>query len=327
MRRSLAALPLAVLVLMSTAGIALADIGNALSPIAVCVGETRVVTVTSEIDRHPTGPQFPDSATITFVSLTGVLPPLNATVSPGPIVDGTVVLPANWTSLPVFTAAADTFSFNLTVTGTNFTAAPFPALVFWDISVNGGPTQTFTTDMTIQANDCTPPTVTINQAAAQADPTGSGPILFDVVFSEPVTGFAAADVVLSGTAGATTAVVTGSGPAYQVAVSGMTGDGTVVATIPAGAAVDAGSNPNDASTSTDNTVTFAASAPPSAAVSPSAAASRVASAAPVPPAPDTSISGSGEGGSSTLPALALLTLIGLAALTVTRLGSRRRDQR
>jgi hypothetical protein len=261
MRRSLAALPLTVLVLMSTAGIALADLGTAPSPIVVCVGETQVVTVTSDIDRHPSGPQFPDSATITFVSLTGVVPPLSATVSPGPIVDGTVVLPANWTSLPIFTAAADTFSFNLTVTGTSFTAHPFPAIVLWDISINGGPTQSFTSDISIQTNDCTPPTVTINQAAAQADPTGSSPILFDVVFSEPVTGFTAADVALSGTAGATTAIVTGTGPSYEVAVSGMTANGTVIATIPAGAVDDAGSNGNGASTSTDNTVTYAAPPP------------------------------------------------------------------
>ena len=59
--------------------------------------------------------------------------------------------------------------------------------------------------------DTTAPTVTINQAAGQSDPTGSSPINFTVVFSEPVTGFATGDVTLSGTAGATTAVVTGSG--------------------------------------------------------------------------------------------------------------------
>ena len=33
------------------------------------------------------------------------------------------------------------------------------------------------------------PTVTINQAAGQADPTNASPINFTVVFSEPVTGF------------------------------------------------------------------------------------------------------------------------------------------
>src|SRR2546422_495470 len=39
------------------------------------------------------------------------------------------------------------------------------------------------------APDTTPPSVTINQAATQADPTSSVPINFTVVFSEPVSGF------------------------------------------------------------------------------------------------------------------------------------------
>ena len=37
--------------------------------------------------------------------------------------------------------------------------------------------------------DITPPTVTINQASGQEDPTNDLPIRFDVVFSEPVSGF------------------------------------------------------------------------------------------------------------------------------------------
>ena len=68
-------------------------------------------------------------------------------------------------------------------------------------------------------------------------------------------------MTLSGTAGATTATVTGSGTTYNVAVSGMTSDGTVIATIPAGGAADAAGNANTASTSTDNTVTRDATAP------------------------------------------------------------------
>jgi hypothetical protein len=63
-------------------------------------------------------------------------------------------------------------------------------------------------------------------------------------------------VALGGTAGATTAVVTGSGTTYNVAVSGMTQSGTVTASIPAGAASDLAGNPSTASTSTDNTVTY-----------------------------------------------------------------------
>ncbi|MBI5854711.1 MAG: cadherin-like domain-containing protein [Nitrospirae bacterium] len=47
-----------------------------------------------------------------------------------------------------------------------------------------------------------------------------------------------------------------SGTTYNVAVTGMTGTGTVVASVGAGAASDAAGNPSAASTSTDNTVTF-----------------------------------------------------------------------
>lgn len=102
------------------------------------------------------------------------------------------------------------------------------------------------------------PSVTINQAAGQADPTTSSPVRFTAVFSEPVSGFATGDVTLAGTAGATTAVVTpaGTGTTFNVAVSGMTSAGTVIATIPAGRATDARGAPNTASTSTDNVVTF-----------------------------------------------------------------------
>ena len=101
-----------------------------------------------------------------------------------------------------------------------------------------------------------PPSVTIDQAAGQADPTSTTPINFTAVFSEGVTGFANSDVTLGGTAGPTTAVVSGGPTTYNVAVSGMTTSGTVTVSIPAGAAQDSGGNGNSASTSTDNSVTF-----------------------------------------------------------------------
>jgi hypothetical protein len=111
--------------------------------------------------------------------------------------------------------------------------------------------------------DTVPPDVTINQAAGQVDPTSATPINFTAVFSEPVTDFTDSDVVLGGTAGATTVVVTeiapNNGTTYNVAVSGMVdcSDGdTVIASIPASMAIDAAGNGNTASTSTDNTVTW-----------------------------------------------------------------------
>jgi peptidyl-Lys metalloendopeptidase len=116
-----------------------------------------------------------------------------------------------------------------------------------------------TTDATLTVD--IPPTVTINQAAAQADPTNTSPINFTVVFSEVTTDFATGDVTLSGTAGATTAAVTGSGTTYNVAVSGMTSGGTVIADIAAGVAHDAAGNANTAATFTDHTVTYNTTAP------------------------------------------------------------------
>jgi hypothetical protein len=114
-------------------------------------------------------------------------------------------------------------------------------------------------DVSVVARAGAGPTVTIDQASGQADPTSGSPVVFTVVFSEPVTGFATGDVSLSGTAGATTAEVSevspNDGTTYRVAVSGMSGSGTVIASISAGVATD-GTNLNVASTSTDNTVTY-----------------------------------------------------------------------
>jgi len=99
--------------------------------------------------------------------------------------------------------------------------------------------------------------VTIDQGLNQIDPTDAVPIAFDVVFSKPVEGFTEEDVEISGTApGDKTVVIQGSGSNYTVYVRGMTGSGTVIASIPAGAAVDSFGNRNLASTSIDNVVTY-----------------------------------------------------------------------
>jgi len=154
-------------------------------------------------------------------------------------------------------------TYNVAVSGmaSNGTViATIPAGVAQNASAQTNNAST-STDNTVTYNlPATPPTVTINQAAAQADPTGASPINFTVVFDQPVTGFATGDVTLSGTAGATTGTVTGSGATYNVAVSGMTGSGTVIATVPANVAQNASAQQNSASTSTDNTVTY--NAPP-----------------------------------------------------------------
>jgi len=107
-----------------------------------------------------------------------------------------------------------------------------------------------------------PPSVTINKASGQDEPTSTSPIHFTAVFSEPVTGFTDSDVTLSGTAGANKAVISGGPATFDIAVSGMTTDGTVIASIPANVAQDADQNGNTASASEDNIVDFNANSPP-----------------------------------------------------------------
>ena len=166
--------------------------------------------------------------------------------------------------------------------------ASLAAGVAQDLATNASLAST-STDNSVQYNqpagDVTPPTVTINQGASQADPTGSPSIVFDVVFSEAVSGFATGDVTLGGTAGATTAVVSGGPTSYTVTVSGMTQTGTVTASIGAIVCVDLANNPNQASTSTDNTVTFNLPAgdvtPPSVAIDQAPAQADPTSVSPV----------------------------------------------
>ena len=106
--------------------------------------------------------------------------------------------------------------------------------------------------------DTTAPTVTINQAAFQVDPTNLDAIVFVALFSEDVTGFEADDINYSGTTapGTLLAEIIGSGSLYQVIVRGMTDSGLVEVSIPANRVQDPSGNYNTASTSTDNQVTY-----------------------------------------------------------------------
>ena len=111
--------------------------------------------------------------------------------------------------------------------------------------------------------DKTGPTVNLEQAAEQADPTNTTPISFTVVFNEPINAatFSASDVVLDwsvpGEITATVAEIAPfNGTVFRIAVSGMDRSGVVTASIPAGVIQDLAGNLNIASTSTDNTVTY-----------------------------------------------------------------------
>ncbi|MGL4424167.1 MAG: peptidoglycan DD-metalloendopeptidase family protein, partial [Gemmataceae bacterium] len=116
-------------------------------------------------------------------------------------------------------------------------------------------------DSIVWGIDSTAPTVTINQAPTQLDPTTTPPFEYVVVFSEPVTGFDVTDLLITGTAGGKTAEITGSGANYIVRITEADTDGTVIVSIVAGAAIDGAGNPSAASTSTDNEITFNSTPP------------------------------------------------------------------
>ena len=80
---------------------------------------------------------------------------------------------------------------------------------------------------TIATADPSAPTVTISQASGGTNPTSTSPIVFDIIFSESVSGFDATDLTLISTAGPVTDSFVGSGADYQVSVTGMSAGGNV----------------------------------------------------------------------------------------------------
>ncbi|MFO0935341.1 MAG: VCBS repeat-containing protein [Gemmataceae bacterium] len=91
------------------------------------------------------------------------------------------------------------------------------------------------------------PTISASSPSGFPVNTGTSPAGFVVTFSEPVTGFTASDVVLSGTAlrGGETVTVTPAdltGTVYNVTVNNLTKLGDVNILIPTGAASDAAGN-------------------------------------------------------------------------------------
>lgn len=123
---------------------------------------------------------------------------------------------------------------------------------------SGVPTANAGSDSVVYDNAA--PTVTIDRAVGQNDSTSTSPINFAVTFSEPVSGFDASDVTLNpGTTGASNLVVTGSGDAYNVAISGMNASGTVSISVATGAAIDGVGNLSLTPNVIDDDVMFALS--------------------------------------------------------------------
>ncbi|MFZ1808551.1 MAG: Ig-like domain-containing protein, partial [Cyclobacteriaceae bacterium] len=143
-------------------------------------------------------------------------------------------------------------TFNITVTGmtgSGTVIANIAAGVLTDVSGNSNLISNSGTTITYN-HDVTGPTVTISVSGS--NPTNANPV-FQVLFNEPinVSSFIPADVSLSGTAGATTAVIAeiapNDGTTFTITASGMTGAGTVIADIAAGVIEDLAANTNSVS--------------------------------------------------------------------------------
>jgi len=124
-----------------------------------------------------------------------------------------------------------------------------------------------TTDSNNYAVDTTLLSVSVEQAKDQADPTNTGPILFNATFSKPVSGFTKEDISFDGSTvsgslvAALSEIAPNDGTTYEISITGMTGKGLVVVSIPANKVMDALGNQNSASTGKDNTVTFDTTSP------------------------------------------------------------------
>lgn len=137
-----------------------------------------------------------------------------------------------------------------------------------DLAGNGNSTSGNPGCAAAEPNNCvtytdnTDPTVTINQTGSQLDPTNALPINFTVQFSEPINTatFTAADITQSGTAASVVWNIANSGDNRIFTLSATSsGYGTIVPSIAINRVTDLSGNNNAASTSTDNSVTFAAS--------------------------------------------------------------------
>ncbi|WP_165821254.1 Ig-like domain-containing protein [Nocardioides gansuensis] len=204
-------------------------------------------------------PEAPSAPQLTTASDTGSSPTDRVTNDPTPTLTGTaepgstVTVFAVGTAVGTGVATAGTYSITTSVLGEGSQTLTAAAT---DGAGNTGPASSGT-QVTI---DTLRPAVTVDQQAGQADPTNSEPINYGVRFSEPVTGFTADDVELRAPAGAT-ALVTGTGATYNVAVTAMTTDGTVTIRVASEAAHDLAGNGNHPSTSTDDSVTRDTAAP------------------------------------------------------------------
>jgi hypothetical protein len=169
-----------------------------------------------------------------------------------PTIEGTAI-PG---SVVVLTSSLDGVLGNATTDGSgDWAFTPASPLSEGDHTITGTAGGSVASDPLVVSIDSTGPGVTVEVDAAQDQPAAAAPVNFDIAFSEAVTGFDIADVILTGSAIPSNPQLTmGAGNAYDFAVLDFAGEGEVVVSVPENMVTDAAGNGNTASTSLDNVV-------------------------------------------------------------------------
>jgi hypothetical protein len=211
--------------------------------------------------------------TVTVNQATGQADPTGTTPINFTVVFSEAIVVSTFTTADITSAGSVTWNitnpsgdrrnFTLTATAISQTSLVLTPTItagrVTDDAGNGNQAST-STDNSVTFGDTAAPTVTINQAAGQADPTTVLPVRFTVVFSEPIATatFTPSDITSSGTAAGITWTITNSGDnrTFTVSATGVTAGGTIIPSISASRVTDVAGNLNLASTSTDNSVSF-----------------------------------------------------------------------
>jgi len=197
---------------------------------------------------------------------TGILPVKFTVVFSEPII-ASIFTPSDITQSGTATGitwsiadSGDHKTFTLSATAVTGRGTLIPSIAANRVTdfIGNNNTASTSTDNTV-TYETTAPTVTVNQAAGQADPTSALPINFTVIFSEPivVSTFTTADISQTGTAtGAAWNIVdSGNHMTFTLSAMSLTGSGTLIPSISSNKVTDLAGNNNQASTSTDNIVT------------------------------------------------------------------------
>ncbi len=157
--------------------------------------------------------------------------------------------------------------FDLNVTSVSSNGTIIPIIVAGRVMDLVGNSNTLSggVDNSVTFIDLTGPSVTVEQAASQVDPTGTLPIRFTITFSEkinPAT-FTNADITQNGTApGLVWGLSSTDNKVFTLTAIVASGYGTLIPSIDAGKVMDISGNWNFSSTSTDNSVTYVYTPPP-----------------------------------------------------------------